>query len=379
VSALLINPFASDTASDNTAIRSRWDDHGDRVHGLSIQLQNGQREQAQVEDNTSIHPILHVRSPFLSHFSLPIQITEIRSPQVLPFHTPETSSGRGILDEGPLANLLKADIPIIVCNPLTTSLTQLAPLLTHLANPNTVVVLTAPPHPDLVEPIQSLFRRSRSRGSTSEAGSGLRIAFIDPQRALSAIDALEHNPASAPAIQRFQDDIVGSRLSSLTDALGHILASYGSREGAGRSQARALMRSTAHARLQSALLACRAAIDQAETEVQHVRARTRELRGRVEETRARALRSVLFPQPDFPSPPISTTSSETETTDVVHKALQDAEREMGAVMRRLTWWRMVWRVDEIGSIVGDAVQRVWCRDLERHVRTSALPRSRRHR
>ena len=373
MSALLINPFASDTASDNAAIRSRWDDHGDRVHGLSIQLQNGQREQAQV---AGIHPILHVRSPFLSHFSLPIQITEIRSPKGLPFHTPETSSGCGILDEEPLANLLKADIPIIVCNPLTTSLPQLAPLLTHLANPNTVVVFTAPPHPVLVEPIQSLFRRPRSRGSTSEASSGPRIAFIDAQRALSAIDALEHNPASAPAIQQFQNDIVSSRLSTLTDALGHILGSYGSREGAEHSQARALLRSTAHARLQSVLLACRAAIDQAETEVRHVRAHTRELRGRVEETRAKAHRSVLFLQPES-SPPIST-SSETETTDVVHKALQDAEREMGAVMRRLTWWRVVWRVDEIGSIVGDAVQKVWCRDLERHVRTSALPRSRRH-
>jgi hypothetical protein len=89
----------------------------------------------------------------------------------------------------------------------------------------------------------------------------------------------------------------------------------------------------------------------------------------VEETRVKAHRRVLFFQPDSDSVSVEK-GTETEGVEVVGKALADAKREIGAVMRRLTWWRLVWQVDEIGSIVGDAVRRMWCRDLERHVRVS---------
>ena len=54
--------------------------------------------------------------------------------------------------------------------------------------------------------------------------------------------------------------------------------------------------------------------------------------------------------------------------DEVGEAIKLAEQEMRPVMDRLTWWRMVWRVDEISSIVGTSVTRTWCRDLERKVR-----------
>jgi len=54
----------------------------------------------------------------------------------------------------------------------------------------------------------------------------------------------------------------------------------------------------------------------------------------------------------------------------VTEAIVKAEKDMRKVMDSLTWWRTVWRVDEIGDIVTYAVENAWCKDLERHVRTS---------
>jgi hypothetical protein len=56
--------------------------------------------------------------------------------------------------------------------------------------------------------------------------------------------------------------------------------------------------------------------------------------------------------------------------DLVTDAIVKAEKDMRRVMDSLTWWRAVWRVDELGAIVTYAVENAWCKDLERHVRTS---------
>jgi hypothetical protein len=53
--------------------------------------------------------------------------------------------------------------------------------------------------------------------------------------------------------------------------------------------------------------------------------------------------------------------------DQVTAALQEAEKSMQQVMQRLNWWRMVWRVDELGLTVGNAVERAWCKNLEKQV------------
>jgi hypothetical protein len=39
-------------------------------------------------------------------------------------------------------------------------------------------------------------------------------------------------------------------------------------------------------------------------------------------------------------------------------------------MDELSWWRVMWRVDEIGVMVCSALKGAWCKDLERNVRIS---------
>jgi hypothetical protein len=56
----------------------------------------------------------------------------------------------------------------------------------------------------------------------------------------------------------------------------------------------------------------------------------------------------------------------------VDKAFAQAGTEMRTVMGLLTWWRAAWRVDQIGEIVNDAVDKAWCNDLEKHVRPHPL-------
>jgi hypothetical protein len=91
-----------------------------------------------------------------------------------------------------------------------------------------------------------------------------------------------------------------------------------------------------------------------------------QLNGRMEEAKARARGEVLGRPAENAAVNLSANG------DVVALALEDAGKEMREVMDRLTWWKMVWRVDEISHIITQAMQRTWCRNLERQVRNIRL-------
>lgn len=61
------------------------------------------------------------------------------------------------------------------------------------------------------------------------------------------------------------------------------------------------------------------------------------------------------------------TPSSNSDAGQVDAALKLAEKDMRVVMDRLTWWKMVWRVDELGEVVRDAVRKAWCTNLEKNV------------
>lgn len=113
---------------------------------------------------------------------------------------------------------------------------------------------------------------------------------------------------------------------------------------------------TALTRVRLALEACRAAIRTEERDLDAVFLRANELRGMAEEARAKAHAEVLGAKAGEAGEP------------EVAAAMKLAAGDMKAVMDHLTWWRMLGRVDEIGLIVGNAVRRVWCKDLEAKVR-----------
>ncbi|EGO00104.1 hypothetical protein SERLA73DRAFT_180535, partial [Serpula lacrymans var. lacrymans S7.3] len=81
-----------------------------------------------------------------------------------------------------------------------------------------------------------------------------------------------------------------------------------------------------------------------------------ELRAQVEEIRAKAEVEVL-----------GSSEVQGDGEDSVKKAMTEGGKEMKLLLDSLTWWKMIWKVDEVGSLVGSAVNKAWCRDLKDQV------------
>jgi hypothetical protein len=310
VSAILDHPFES----QKSLIRSRWNGRDNSSH---VTIQSSQPTQS----NHSIY----IPSPYLQQFPFPIQLTELKCPPSTPLEPPPP------IDDDRATLLLQADIPIIVCNPLTTPLHTLPPLLTYITNPHTIIIITTPPHPHLINPITTLFPHPRPT-----------VLFIDPHRALHALDTLAATPTPA-SLEQYQHDFLASQISSLTTTLSRFLDSSHS----------SLRTQSAVARTHSAFCACTTALAQTSHALLTLRERVSNLRGRVAEARALAPHEVLI--------------ANDAAGDIVQHALRRAKQDLKPVLTRLTWWRLVWHVDEIGEIVSDAVQRAYCQDLEQHV------------
>lgn len=52
---------------------------------------------------------------------------------------------------------------------------------------------------------------------------------------------------------------------------------------------------------------------------------------------------------------------------VVQDAVTRAKQVVRPTMDRLTWWRLLWKVDDVAEIVTSSVNRAWCRHLEDQV------------
>ena len=271
--------------------------------------------------------VFKVSSPYLLQFSTPLQITEI---------PPSTSHNVA-------HSILQADTAVIVCNPLTTPLPDLLRTGLLSNNPNLILILSCTSSPIIDSPsaFLSRFLPHGSHGFSGSPFSGLTILPMDPPRALAAIDALTADSRSSTAVQKYQDDFLGSRVSSLTAALKSNLAS-------GLDHIRT---QTALAQIRFALATCTDALHDAKRELHCTCTAVRHLNDRIEETKVRMRGDILG----------------RHARDDVSVALDNARKELTAVMDRLSWFKMISCVDEISHIVGQAVERAWCRDLEKQV------------
>lgn len=295
--------------------------------------------------DSSISSHVQISSAYLSQFSITVEITE-----VLPSlsHT---------LDPKTVAELFDADIPILVCNPLSTSLSTLL-TDTHLPT-NTILVLTSSPSELTLSALNAALR-STPLSSSTPAPKNFRILLVDPPRATHAIQTLTDDPKSPAAIQRYQDGFVGSGISKVTESLRAEFNNLDTvqNKSYATSPSTALRAKTAVSHVWDAIAACGASVAQMKDELNRVSADVSELVGHIEETYAVAQKEVFG---------ITRGSSKNVTGDEVTEALKWADRDMKAVMDRLTWWRMVPHVDEIGNMVTSAVERAWCSDLEKKV------------
>jgi len=266
-----------------------------------------------------------------------VEIIELRPPSTSKSDTPITK----LLQENPA--IFQADIPIIHCNPLTTPLSAI--LKAQLPS-NAIIVLTSSIPQEVLDPIiHHHFHSSHPRPLQSP-----KIIAADPQRAVDAIQTIQSDPGSLSAIQRFQADFVGSRISSITAALQTKLTS---KDGFDTIRSK-----LAQGHIQDVLRWSFASIRHVRDDIDKAYIDTSNLKERIEEAQAR-VEGEIFARHEF---------GQKTVLDEVGEAIKLAEQEMRPVMDRLTWWRMIWRVDEISSVVGTAVTRTWCHDLERKVR-----------
>ncbi|KAG2153708.1 uncharacterized protein EDB93DRAFT_1134238 [Suillus bovinus] len=312
ITALLENLFTSDEAYSDI-LRNRWKNQSAYLtidHRSSTSLVNG---------------TLTIPASWLQQYPFPIQLTEIPSLSSHPSF-PKT--------------LLKGDVLIFLWNPLTNPLPTLISNAQHiLQRPNTILVLTA----------SSASKHALDYISKELAAANCspgKILPVDPIRALEAVSALKSDPSSPTAIQRYQEDFMGSRISLLGDVLAKMFGLKDSgRTSSPPSLLSAIRTRSALIQMRSALYISARSVSQTRVAIDRVFTSASELQSQVEEVRARTGREVLV-------------------ESGIDEALLRGSKEMKALLESLTWLKMIWRVDEIDSLVGFAMDKHWCRELE---------------
>jgi hypothetical protein len=229
---------------------------------------------------------------------------------------------------------------------MTTPLSSFFKQTLFFRNPNSIILLTPIPSS---QKVGQHMRKLLAHAATEPAEGhefetlGAKVLFVDPELALQALDALNADPKDPRNIHEYQQRFIDSNLEPIHAAISGILAKSPMNVRTG----------TASTLIRMALEACRETIMRAEWDVDVVCSRVSELRSKVEVAKARARAEVLG----------------AEGTDEVKNAMTQATKEMKGVMGELTWWRMLWRIDDISEIVGNAVRKIWCRDLEDKVRS----------
>ncbi|CAL1706479.1 unnamed protein product [Somion occarium] len=306
VTALLEDPFASEALKQS--VRERWKS-GDDNSGLFIRHDP--------PPSSGSMNTLTLQSSWLQQFLIPIEVHELPS-------TPG-SQLKAIIP------LFAADIPIIVCNPVTTPLKGI--FSDHglpIHHPNAILVIT------------SSSATHQSVEDIYPVPPSLRILFVDPTRALQGLQALSSDPGSAVAVQRYQDDFTESGVIDVTSSISNILSNSES------DLLASLRTQTALHAVLAALSACRFVLADAKNETDGVHIGICDLRDGVAELEARIGIEVLG----------------TDESNEVKEAVTQAKQEIKVVMDRLTWWRLLWKVDDIAEIVTTSVHTTWCRNLE---------------
>jgi hypothetical protein len=122
---------------------------------------------------------------------------------------------------------------------------------------------------------------------------------------------------------------------------------------------------TASSLLQRSLYVSRVALSDAKRETDQLRQSISELTFKIEELRVKSQGEILglFDEPSLVGE---------NSKDEVSKALDKAKKDLKVVLDGLKWWKLLWRVDEISEIISTAVDKAWCKELERQVRFSML-------
>lgn len=234
--------------------------------------------------------------------------------------------------------LYDADFQILVASPLSTPLARsLEPLLLQ---PGSFLILNYP----VLDQQAISFTLSRLFPSSLALSDALKdkILQIYPPRALSALDMFRQGTSSADSVQAFQDELLGSGVPTLSQALSQALSLD--------QESRRL--SSAKLALAGTLEACGAAVQDASREAARVQKHVMELKSRVDSVQSTSMQDVLGGD---------------EALDVA-EAVERSTRDMRIVMNTLQWWQLPFRVDDLSDTLSNAVQYAWFKDMEAKVR-----------
>ncbi|KAI0645917.1 hypothetical protein C8Q79DRAFT_1071559 [Trametes meyenii] len=324
VTALLEDPFVSD--DQKRILRARWETQPEGSR--SVRLRYGT-----TASETS--DIVQIQSSWLQHFGVPVEVSEYS-----PSSNPETAMA-----------LFAADVPIILCNPATTPLPSILPVSVNpplpISREQTILAISSP------SPTHPETRVQASAVKKFALRDDLRVLYVDPARAVHGLAQLGDGPSSPISVQRYQDDVTGSNVASITHAVKDILAGAlgGGSNLSDSSRVVAVHVQTGRALVKDALLTARAVLRKVELEADAVLTGASTLRGQVEESKAKVHLAVFGPPGT--------------DGDEIGKAVAQAKRNVQVTMDALQWYKLFWRVDDIREVVTAAVDRAWCRDLER--------------
>lgn len=321
VTTLLENPFSSDpTYSD--ILRNRWKNN---PHSIIIEYDAS----LALTEHSEVGK-LNCPSTWLLQYPYDIQLVELPALSSIP-----------VTNVVAAKLLLSSDVLVLLCDPLTTPVPTLYAKTKHLLNrPNTILVFTS------VAPFEH--RRSLLSKELAELGCAPgRILFLDPTQALDAITLLQTDSKLPFAIERYQKDSLSSQISTLGIAINELFGTRASTE----SSLSALQTRTVLMQIQSALDASFRSVQCAAERLARMNTGVSNLRSQVAGIKETAGPEVLG-------------SGE---NDAVRSVLAQETKRMQAVLESLSFWRMFWRVDEIGSLVSTSVRTEWCKELEHNL------------
>ena len=242
--------------------------------------------------------------------------------------------------------LLSSDVLVLLCDPLTTSVPTLCAKSQHLLNrQNTILVFTS------VAPFEHR-RRLLSKELAELGCKPGHILFLDPTRALDAITLLQTDSSLPFAIERYQKDSLNSQISTLGVAINELFGTRASTE----SSLLALQTRTVLMQLQSALDASFRSVQCAAERLARMDAGVAKLRSQVAGIKESEGSEALG----------------AGENDVVRSVLAQGIKRMQAMLQSLSFWRMLWRVDDVGPLVSAPVRMEWCKELEHSVRQFPL-------
>jgi len=341
VTALLEDEFSSNPENTNL-LQSR-------PRNITHSIQSGPTP-TQSSDSLSLS------SQWLTRFPTPVEIVEL----------PTTTS------DADLITLLTADIPVVVFNPIMMDPATVlqSPLYRIVLNhPHVILAIIGIETPETRSYVQSLFasQPERDSGQPEDGAETMwtklpKVIHVNPSQALESLYTLK-NSASLQAIESYQHGKLSSRMSDFDSAVREHLTEAQTTLGKDVSP----RTFTAVALLHQSLNLARRTLDDSLREVDDLACGIGGLLGETETAKVCLLPDVLGIWDGV-------TGMDTGM-DEVKKAMVRSKEDVKGTLDTLGWWKLLWRVDDVQEIVNAAIQRQWCRDLERSVCPSPFPHS----